>query len=474
MLHATDHKICGYWVYTRIFPIHIFPFNHNLYNMKLNTLVLLCVLSCTATTFGQKLSQFEKAGLVDLLIDKKGQYHAVFQETPDYGKPSFIYYTSSSNRGVSWTKPVNISNDNTGNGAGYPRIIQDGLGTIYALWKRYGNTKNGYPIATVTTDGPGGYSPGTVFYKVLQGGAWSAAVQLNEVEQSQYSWFPTVTPQGVMMVFWTQLSPESIKNNLSAWYYADYMRVVSLNATARSAYTDLTVPSPPAYPGGAPPQEGAISFNGYVDANNLPHFVFEEVHDNVQQVKYFDGKQSTVIYNYPKYSTFNNFNHPATLLVDEKGVEHIIFKPAAATLESEQIWDYSPATKQQRVLVSIAKPNVKIIKFQAWQGPAGEMAVTVQAGTYSSSRECYGSFYKRGVWTNTALTKNAAKEQFFGTEFRGLGGYPTAMAMLTKYDSDFTRVAWDAQGKKALLMNVSAYWVGGGVSSPSIVFSQLD
>lgn len=442
--------------------------------MKLIALLLAVLLASTVAVNGQKISQFEKAGLVDFLIDKAGQYHAVFQETPDYGKPSFIYYASSSNRGASWTKPVNISNDNTGNGAGYPRIIQDGSGTIYALWKRYGNTKNGYPIASVILDGPGGCTPGTIFYKVLQGGAWSQAVQLNEVEESQYSWFPTVTPQGVMMVFWTQLSPESIKNKWSYWYYADYLRVVSLNAMARSAYTDLTVPSAPEYPGGAPPKEGAINFNGFVDAQNLPHFVFEEVHDNVQQVKYFDGKQSTVIYNYPKYSTFNNFNHPATLLVDEKGMEHIIFKPAASTLESEEIWDYSPASKQHSVIVSILKPGVQIIKFQGWQGPAGEIAVTVQAGGYSTSRECYGSFYKRGVWTNAALTKNASKEQFFHKEFRGLGGYPTSMSMLTKYDSDFTRIAWDAQGKRAMLMNVSAYWVGPGVSSPSIVFSQLD
>ena len=88
----------------------------------------------------QKISQFERAGLCDFLIDKSGVYHVVFQESPDNGKPIFIYYSSSSDKGESWSKPIALSNDQTGNGAGYARILQDGKGDIYAIWKRYGNT----------------------------------------------------------------------------------------------------------------------------------------------------------------------------------------------------------------------------------------------------------------------------------------------------------------------------------------------
>lgn len=441
---------------------------------KLLALFFLC--SFFYNSFGQTLSQFEKAGLVDLLIDKSGKYHAVFQESPDYGKPTFIYYASSVNKGATWSKPVNISNDNSGNGAGYPRILQDVAGNIYAIWKRYGNKKSNYPVPSVILDGPGGYTFGTLFYKVLQGGGWSEAVQLNENEQAQNSWFATVTPRGDVMIFWTQLSPESIKNSWSMWYYADYLRVVALNGTSHSAITDLNTPAAPAYPGGAPPQEGAINLNGYVDANNIPHLVFEEVHDNMQQIKYFDGKLSEVIYSYPKFSTYNNFNSPAAILVDDKGTEHIIFKSAASTLESEQIWDYNPATKKSTVLAAIQKQGVSISTFQASQGPAGQMVITFQAGTVGGSFECFGSFYKNGLWTNAGLTKNAAKEKFFHKEFTGLGGYPTSLSTLTRYNSQFTTIAWDAQGKKVMLMNVAAYWTGGAysTSSPSIIFSKLE
>ena len=137
-------------------------------NKKLLSLFFLC--SFFYNSFGQTLTQFEKAGLVDLLIDKSGKYHAVFQESPDHGKPTFIYYASSVNKGATWSKAVNISNDNSGNGAGYPRILQDIAGNIYAIWKRYGNKKSNYPIPSVILDGPGGYTFGTLFYKGLQAG----------------------------------------------------------------------------------------------------------------------------------------------------------------------------------------------------------------------------------------------------------------------------------------------------------------
>ncbi len=441
--------------------------------MNPKILITLLLLSIKFNSFTQTLSQFEHAGLVDFLIDKTGKYHAVFQENSSYGKPVFIYYTTSINKGVTWAKPVNISNDNTGNGSGNPRILQDVAGNIYAIWKRYGNTESKYPIPDVTLDGPGGYTFGTIFYKVLQSNGWSQPVQVGEYQESQNTWFTTLTPTGSVMIFWAQLSPESIKKSLKTWYYSDYLRIVALNGTTPSAIVDYSSPAAPEYPGGAPPKEGVINLNGYVDAYNKPHLVFEEVHDNVQQIKYHNGATTEVIYNYPKYTTHNNFNYPPVLLLDEKGVEHLIFKPSASTLESEQIWDYNPVSKQSNALMSIDKKGVFITNFQACQGPDGQMAVTVNAGTYSNT-ECYGQFYKNGIWTNTGLTKNAAKESYFHKEFVGLGGYNTGITSVTKYDSKYSKIAWDREGKKAMLMNLSAYWVAGGISSPSIIFSKID
>lgn len=441
-------------------------------------LFLLCFTNSMA--YGQKVSQFERAGLCDLLIDKNGIYHAVFQESPDIGKPTFIYYAVSVTKGASWSKPVTISNDNTGNGAGYPRILQDGAGIIYAIWKRYGNKASQYPIGEVLLDGPGGYSEGTLFYKVLNGGGWSNAIQLNEVEEAQNSWFATVSPQGTVYVFWTQVSPESKKNNWLTWYYNDYLRTASLNGTNHSAFTDLNKPSPPEYDGGPPPKKGGINLHGYVDKDQLPHFIYEALTDNQQQIKYYDGKIARVIYSYPKYKEGNTFHNPPRLLVDEKGIDHLIFLPSSATLESEQIWDINLETNAINVLVQIQQKGIEIRGFQAYQGPKGEMAVTIEAGSMIDNTEAYGLFYQNGVWKNIGLTNNAAKEKFFNKEFP-LVLTNKDLPSIKRYNSTFTTIAYDAMGKKSMLMTVLGYWSAGTVgknnystSSPSILFSAID
>ncbi|RZM20963.1 MAG: exo-alpha-sialidase [Pedobacter sp.] len=450
--------------------------------MRLSTCVMALIFALLSCTSGdnaeaqQKISQFERAGLCDLLIDKAGVYHAVFQESPAIGKPMFIYYSSSANKGASWSKPVNISNDNTGNGAGYPRILQDGSGRIYAIWKRYGTTTSRYPIPDVILDGPGGYTVGTIFYKTLSGNNWSNAVQLNESEGAQNTWFATLTPQGTVQVYWAQASPESIKNNWLTWYFCDFLRCTTLNGSAHTGFVDLSTPSQPAYAGGAPPKEGAINLQGYVDQSGVPHLVFEEAPVDVQVIKYFDGKTTKIVYTYPLYNAGNTFHYPAKLLVDERGTDHLLFKPSPATLESEQIWDMNLATNQTNILAAIQKKGVTISNFQAVQGPGGSMAVTFEAGTISGNTEAYGSYYQGGSWKNVALTNNAGKEEFFTTEFRGLGGYRTTLSTLTKYNSKFGAVAYDGSGKKSMLMTIAAYWSAGGynTSDPSIVFVPID
>lgn len=447
-------------------------------------LLMLCLLliGCshsndTANAQGQKISQFERAGYCDFLIDKSGTYHVVFQESPDNGKATFIYYSSSSNKGVSWSKPISLSNDHTGNGAGYARILQDGSGSIYAIWKRYGTSVGQYPVKDEILDGTGGYSLGTLYYTVLTGGTWSNIIQINESEAAQNSWFATVTPQGKLAVFWTQLSPESIKTRQGMWYYCDYMRYAVLNGTGHSAISDLNVPGAPVYAGGAPPPRGGINLRGYVDNTGTPHIIYEDkTDDEVQEIKYFDGKTEKIVYSYPKYAQGNTFNNPAHLLADEKGNDHLIFIPSAATLESEEVWDLNLRTNQTNILVQIQKKGFKISGLQANQGPGGAMAVTVEAGGYSDNTEAFGIFYEKGAWKNVGLTNNASKEKFFYKDFGVIGVTRTYLASLTRYNSTFNSIAYDAAGRKSMAMTISAYWSSGSIStsSPSVLFSPID
>ena len=420
------------------------------------------------------VSQFERAGYCDFLIDKSGVYHALFQESPANGKSIFIYYASSTDQGATWSKPIALSDDHTANGSSYGRILQDGSGNIYAIWKRFGQGGNQYPVQEVTLDGPGSYSIGTLYYKVLNNGNWSDAVQLNEFEAAQQSWFATVTPQGKVQVFWTQFSPQALKaTQQTMWYYCDYFRMTELNGTNHTAFTDLNSPSTLTQGASYPSeQNGAINLDGYVDNTGTVHLIYEDKPNGIEEIKYFDGKTKRVVYSYPKGLEDNTFNHPAKLMKDEKGNDHLLFLPSPKTLESEQVWDMNLSTNQTNVLVSIQKPTVTISGFQANQGPNGSMAITFEAGAYAENTEAYGIFYNNGAWQNVGLTNNASKEKFFSREFEVLGGYHAILSTITRYNSTFGAVAWDGAGNKSMLMNISAYWSGAGIStsSPSIVF----
>ncbi len=443
------------------------------------SLFLICISSAESVSgqAQQKISQFASAGLCDLLIDKSGVYHAVFQEVPGSGKPMFIYYASSNNKGASWSKPVTVSNDQTGNGAGYPRILQDGSGRIYAIWKRFGGPKASYPKAEEGLDGSGGgFFPGTVYYKVLSGGAWSNQVMVNEKEAVQNSWFATVTPAGSIQVFWSQANPLMIQNDLNITSsHCDHLRSVTLNGTSLSAYTNLNVPTTETYGSYPATSDGIENLSGYVDKNGKPHLTYESV-EEIKKISYFDGNKTRVVYSYPNYKAGLTYRYPPKLLVDEKGNDHLVFKPSPATLESEQIWDVNLATNQTNVIASIQKAGVEIRGFQASQGPNGAMAVTIEAYTQGSNQEAYGIFYNNGVWKNVGLTNNAAKEKFFSKEFPLIGPYKTSISALTRYSSSFASVAYDAAGKKSMLMTISEDMSSGGVlySSPSVVFVPID
>jgi hypothetical protein len=448
--------------------------------LSLNLLLFsLFVISYSSTANAQSkaVSQFHRAGFCDFLIDKNGVYHTVFQESPAIGKPTFIYYASSTDKGASWSKPITLSNDNHGNGSGYARILQDGKGVIYAIWKRYGNTESEYPVPDALLDGPGGGKSGTIFYKVLSGGQWSAPIQLNELEETQESWFATVAPSGILYVFWMQDNPATLKYSRQDWKYADYMRGTMLTGTTHAAYSDLSKPVQPGNSQLSFParQEGKINLGGYIDKANGLHLIYSYVDaKGVERIQYSVDNKSNVAYSYPAYAATNSWNNPPRLLADENGVDHLIMLPSPATLESEQVWDVNLGTLKINILASIQKQGVRISGLQAAQGPNGTMSVTFEATPQSGNAEGFGAFYQNGTWKNVALTNNASKEKFFYKDFGVVNGYRTVASSLTRYNSKFVSVAYDAAGRKSLLMNLEAYSVGYGIANPDLLFMAID
>ncbi len=424
------------------------------------------------------ISQFERVGYSDFLISKDGSYHAVYQESPDFGKPVFIYYSQSTNGGKSWSAPVTISNDGTGNGSGNPRLAEDASGKVYAIWKRYGSSrKDSYPVSDVILDGTGGYEIGTLFYAILNGGTFSQPYMLANQELQQVSWFPALNPAtGKIHVVWSQMSDESSKNGWNYWYYADIIREAQIDGSSASIVIDYTTAGKPEYNGGPPPQNGWQNLRGYFDNSGVIHLIGETQIEKLKSLIYFDGNTSRIVYQYPLYREGNTFNNPAELLRDESGKDHVVFLPSPSTLESEQVWDYNTSSNQTSVLMAIQKKGLEIQNFQADQGPGGEMAVFVQAGGLVDSNESFGLFYKNGKWTGNALTDNGSKESFKYAEFITFDGYRGAISSSTRYTTRFISAAWDSKGKKSYLTSLSADWSGLGfsTSNPSLYFVPLD
>ena len=420
-----------------------------------------------------KLSQFERALESDILIDNNNTTHVVYQESADFGKPIFIYYTASSNNGNSWSKPIAVSNDETGNGSGPPSIMQDGSGTIYVIWKRYGNKNSKYPSPEVTLDGNGGYANGTLYYKTLQNGQWSQQHQVAEEIGSQFSWFPFLDQKGQLYICWNEVSTESLANNWLMWYYADWIRFGMLSPTGVTGRTAMAKPAAPTYKSGPPPENGVINLHGYADKMGDVHMIYQKKDsDKIQKIYYYNGKKYETVYNYPLYKEGNNFMNPPRLLHDENGTDHILFVPSPTTLDAEQVWDYIPATKQRNVLASIQKKGVRITNFQATQGPEGKMAAVIHAGDIIDSKEAYGFFYDSGKWDKRGLTKNAAKNNFIYAQLSPLA-YLTS---LTTYSSTHASVAYTKEGKKRMTMTLAAKTSTGGfsINNPSIIFLNLD
>jgi hypothetical protein len=434
----------------------------------------MAILFFTSQVISQDvtISQFKMASYSDFLIDRSGTYHAVFLETPDIGKPVFVYYTRSTNQGRAWTKPVTISNDGSGNGSGYARLIENGSGEVFAIWKRMGNTANLYPVANAILEGPGGYDPGTLYFRVVSGGGMSDIIPINDQQAVMFSWFPALNPQGNVVVVWSQISEESNRRNWRNWGYADWIRAAVINSGGVGQPVALTTPSAPQWAGGPPPSNGLQNLHGYITREGVIRFVAEGSGNDGRFITHFDGRNFRQIYGYPKFKTFNTFMNPPRLLLDQQGREHIIFMPDSSMLEGNEIWDYEVATNRRAPVVSIQQQGMTLNGMQAYQGPGGKMVVTFQAGKLSESNESWVGEFSDGTWRIFSMTKNSANDSFFSRELPFNGLYIPVISGLTRFRTNYVAVAYDPSGTRKMLMTLAEWFTSSfaSTSKPSVVF----
>lgn len=428
-----------------------------------------------------KISTLGKAEYADLVVTADGTIHAVFSDAPAYNKPKYIYYRWSKDGGKTWSEPKNLSDDESGNAASCMRLIQDGRGRIYCIWKYVGSSE--------ILDGPGGCARGVIVFRCLEGGNWTNRKLIGDDKVPSYSWFAAVDPKGVVHVVWSQMAKDAFAAHPSAYYtYADLVRQVSLEGGSLGAVKNIIEPKPlltkeqqeqikksgkyPKYEDTVPKQEGLINLRGYVDAAGVAHFVGEDPgitdgpssQQTGRRIRYWNGQKLGTLYAFEKYKTFNNFNNPPLLAVDATGKEYLIRSPEKS--EKPCVRAYPVVDGELGDPVDIIVPTKgpgSIVNWQADMLPGGRISVTAalsEKGGYDpDDLELYLSVSDgKGNWSKPKqLTHNAGKQTGFSKQTIGLN----SVGMLTMYRPKYAATVLGKGGQPALaIVNVESSIVG--------------
>ena len=419
-----------------------------------------------------KLTQYDRGSYCDLAVGPDGKLHAIFSDQPATDKPVYLYYRTSNDDGKTWSAPTNLSDDESGNAVGYARLQFDARDRLYAVWK--------YVDAHALLDGPGGVEGGRLVYRCLAAGNWSKRVALGDAKVPTYSWFLALDPNGVAHIVWSQMAKDALEaQHWGSYNYADLVRQATLDGANVAAVKDLVVPKPlltkaqqdqmkaagkyPKYEDTTPRQEGLYNLRGFVDARGAAHFVaeFPGIKDGPsdtqtgRQIMLWDGTKLSVIYNFEKFQTYNNFNNPPGLLLDAAGKQHFIRAPEKS--EKPCVRDYPVDGAELGDFTDIIRPKTGpggLNNWQAHQLPGGRMAVTAalseKGGWNPDDVELYISYSNGGgKWSEPVVVKGSRdRKESFNKETGG----GNAVGALYQYRPRFAAVAVGKDGKPGLLL----------------------
>lgn len=427
-----------------------------------------------------KLSTYGHAEYADLLVAGNGVLHCVYTDQSEYGKPKYVFYRASANGGKTWSEPKNLSDDESGNAASCVRLVEDGKGRVYCVWKYVG--------ANELLDGPGGNANGRIYFRCLEGGNWSNRKPIGDDKIPTYAWFVAVDPKGTAHVVWSQMAKDAAASRPPYSTLANLVRQASLEGGALGAVKDLIVPKPlltkeeqeamkkagkyPKYEDTTPRQNGIINLAGYVDASGTAHFVGEDPGVNEgpsaqqtgKQLVYWNGAKLSVLYTYEKYKTYNNFNNPPILAVDAAGKEYLIRAPEKA--EKACIRAYPVTNGELGDPVDIIKPKAGPGKLTNWQVnalPGGRISVTAgfsdKGGYEPDDLDLYLTLFDgKGTWgAPRKLTDNASKQTSSSKNTGGLN----SVDMMTLYKPRFASTSLGKNGAPVLvLVNIESAILG--------------
>ncbi len=383
---------------------------------------------------GAVLSRFNHAGGSACVIGPDGAWHAVFQEWETHGSPMLIYHTTSRDGGQSWTTPQDLTNDDSGNGAGFPQMAMDAQGRIFAAWIRFG--EQGRVIAQPTLDGPGGYVAGTLTVRQWTGSGWSQPRVMGTPEKI-ISFCLVQALDGSLQVVWEERG------------------CAILQGSAAGGGTTVLAPE------GAIP--GAYNDPSYNRLRNIAAVQLrdggmvvtaERKFENQQQLVMWHGGRFQVLYSDPASYNRNTFNHPAQIFADASGRLHVIYIPHPKDAGREEVRDLDPMTGQQVVIFAGSAGN-PIPSFQlVAAGGRAHVAVQMGAppGSTSSATDVGAVSFDGTTWSAPRMLTGVARGQSYS--HTDLPGGDVASGQ--RYYASHASMALDRSGRVHALTTINA------------------
>lgn len=379
---------------------------------------------------GAEISQYKHAGGSACVIGPDGAWHAVFQEKSTYGKPVFIYHRTSRDGGRTWSAPIAISDDGTGNGSGYPQMGKDNQGNVFAAWVRFG--QGGMAAAESTLDGPGGYVEGTLMLRRWNGSGWDGPMTVGSAE-SVCSFCMYNALDGSLKIVWGEKGGVILECPTSG---GNATQIVAAGVLP----TDNATYGRPGNLAAWPDNKGGVIL------------LAELKTENTQQLILWHDGQYTPLAADPKYQTRNTFNFPAQLFADASGRLHIVYIPYPQGRAQAELWDIDPTSGQHTVIFSGKNGKETIERFQLVSDGRGtaHVALQVNDGNTSDATDIAALSFAGGVWSQPrGLTGNSRAESFFQKDLPG-----GDVAVLSRYYAKHTSMALDASGKVHALATI--------------------
>jgi hypothetical protein len=441
---------------------------------------------------GVKLSKYDKLIYSPCIaVGPDGVIHVAYvEQLPESPYQQFVYHRQSGDGGKTWSDPKNLSEDMQ-NGIGTCKLLIDGQNRTYVIWRsaiaQYAGVGQQEAAASVNN----------LVYRCLENGNWSKILPVHKPasrnqDDGSMSFVATVDPAGKPHVIFNtspnRFHPDQALSDGQTLYGIGWGLIFQStldgsNPIEPTEWYMAPIQIDPANPRFSRHCDGFNALDGYVDAAGQPHLIAQLVNlsdqnTNMQVIE--NGKQTPSI-TLPPAAHGDFASHPPRLLVDGKGVRHIIAQYDGG--ENHAIRDYLLGSDAEPTIVMAAKTAPESVDdFTAFQGPAGKMAALIQTEKgFSDVGDSWICTNNGSGWSEPInLTNNAGRKTWASKQTGVLGNVATA----SQYRPGQGAVAWDKDGHLVIaLINIrtgsfglavgGVTYASGDTATPSLFFYRL-